>query len=359
MGAQKSGKTGKDADTAAATAANSYSKYKIATLGSHSALQILYGAKQEGFSTIAICEKGRERPYQNYKVADEIILVDKFRDTVKLQQRLLKENAILIPHGTFFEAFNNEEFSKLKVPYFGNKGILRWEADRMLQREWLKRAGLTLPKIYERPEDIDGPVIAKFYGARGGKGFFLARTPQEFRKKIAEREGHAHLIQEYIVGAPIYVHYFYSPITNELEVMSFDKRYESNVDSIGRIAAKDQLDMGLETSYNITGNVPLVVRESLLPEIFRMGEAVVKASRTLDKDGRGIFGPFSLETVITPDLKFFVFEISARIVAGTNLYMEGSQYTLLKYGEPMSTGRRIAREIKEAIMQGKLSKILD
>src|SRR3989338_2342385 len=334
-------------------------KIKIATLGSHSALQILHGAKQEGFSTIVICEKGRERPYESYKVADKIILVDDFRDTQKIQRQLLEENAVLIPHGTFLEVFELKEFEKLKVPYFGNKGILKWEADRMMQREWLKRAGLTLPMIYNKPEEIDGPVIIKFYRARGGKGFFLARSPQEFHKKIKEREARAYIIQEYIIGAPIYIHYFYSPITDELEVMSFDKRYESNVDSIGRIAAKDQLDLGLETSYNITGNVPLVVRESLLPQVFRMGEAAVKASRTLDGDGKGLFGPFSLETVLTPDLKFYVFEISARIVAGTNLYMNGSPYTDARYGEPMSTGRRIAREIKKAIKEGKLGKILN
>ena len=113
--------------------------YKIATIGSHSALQILYGAKQEGFSTIAICEKGRERPYQSFKVADKIIMVDKFNETIKLKQQLLDEKAILIPHGTFFDAFKLEELEKLKVPYFGNKKILKWEADRMLQREWLKR----------------------------------------------------------------------------------------------------------------------------------------------------------------------------------------------------------------------------
>ena len=350
-------KTGKKSD--------SHDRYKIATIGSHSALQILYGAKQEGFFTIAICEKGREQPYKSYGVADRIIIVDKFKEVLQpqKQEELIKENAILIPHGTFLEAFGIEEVEKLKVPYFGNKGILKWEADRMKQRDWLRKAGLTLPKIYEKPEDIDGPVIVKFYGARGGKGFFLARSSEEFYRKIKGREAkgevRAYIIQEYIIGAPIYIHYFYSSLTGELEVMSFDKRYESNVDSIGRIAAKDQLDLGLETSYNITGNVPIVVRESLLPEIFRMGEAAVKASRTLNGDGKGIYGPFSLETVITPELKFFVFEISARIVAGTNLYTEGSPYTILKYGEPMSTGRRIAREIKDAIKQNKLKAILN
>ena len=52
-------------------------------------------------------------------------------------------------------------------------------------------------------------------------------------------------------------------------------------------------------------------------------------------------------------------EISARIVAGTNLFIEGSPYSDLLYNEPMSTGRRIAREIKNAIKENKLKEILD
>ena len=56
--------------------------------------------------------------------------------------------------------------------------------------------------------------------------------------------------------------------------------------------------MSVETSYTITGNIPLVVRESLLTQIFDMGEQVVKASQSLDP--MGLTGPFCLETVITP-----------------------------------------------------------
>src|SRR3989338_3651119 len=333
--------------------------YTIATLGSHSALQILKGAKDEGFSTIAICEKGREKPYRSFRVADEVITLNSFSELPKIDGKLKERNAILIPHGTYTGVLSHEAIENLDVNYFGNRKILRWEYDRTMQREWLKKAGLTLPKIFKTPEEIDRPAIIKFFGAHGGKGFFLAKTPEEFYRKMRAKEAKKYVIQEYIIGAPIYIHYFYSLLNDELEVMSFDNRYESNVDSIGRIAAKDQLDMGLETSYNITGNVPMVVRESLLPEIFRMGRAVVKASKTLDGDGKGIYGPFSLETVITPELKFFVFEISARIVAGTNLYTESSPYTVLRYKEPMSTGRRIAREIKRAIEQNNLSLILN
>ena len=72
----------------------------------------------------------------------------------------------------------------------------------------------------------------------------------------------------------------------------------------------------------------------------------------------GLFGPFCLETVLTPEEDIVVFEISARIVAGTNPYVEGSPYTALRYKDPMSTGRRIAREIKNAIKANNLKKVL-
>jgi 5-formaminoimidazole-4-carboxamide-1-(beta)-D-ribofuranosyl 5'-monophosphate synthetase len=328
----------------------------VCTLASHSALQILKGAHDEGFETIGICERKNAKVYRSFKVADDLILVDSFSKLVGLDKELVKKNAVLIPHGSLLNSLSITQIKKLKTHYYGNKNVLEWESSRDLQRKWLAKAGLTLPRIYRLPEDIDGPVITKFDGAGGGKGYFLAHTPTEFKQKmIALPNDKAHVIQEYIVGAPVYIHYFYSSLTNELEIMGFDKRYESNADSVGRIAAKDQIDLNIETSYNITGNLPLVVRESLLGQIFDMGLKVIKASKLID--GRGLFGPFCLETVITPDLEFYVFEISARIVAGTNPYINGSPYTDLRYNEPMSTGRRIAREIKIAAEKNRLEDI--
>lgn len=334
--------------------------YKIATLGSHTALQILKGAKDEGFKTVCICEKGRERPYISYGVADEIITVDNFKDYFRIEPKLIEQNAIIIPHGSFVAYLGHDKVKNIKAMHYGTKGILEWESNRTMERKWLVKAGIKVPKIFAKPEEIDCPVIVKFHGARGGKGYFLANTPEEFheRYKIYEdKKDHAdYAIQEYIVGVPVYTHYFYSRITGELEVMSFDKRYESNADSVGRIAAKDQVDVGIRTTYTITGNVPIVLRESLLPEIFEMGERAVKTSQEL-VDG-GLFGPFCLEGVIDPELNYYVFEISARIVAGTNPYIDGSPYTWLRYNEPMSTGRRLARDIKMAIEQDQIEKVL-
>ena len=334
--------------------------YKIATIGSHTALQILKGAKDEGFSTIVVCEKGRTKPYESYGVADEIIEIDNFKDFFSIEQELIDKNAIIIPHGSFIAYLGAENVQKIKAMHYGTKGILEWESDRSKEREWLLDADIKLPRIFKKPENIDRPVIIKFHGAHGGKGYFIANTPEEFYERYKEYEGKKghedYVIQEYIVGVPVYSHYFYSRVNDELEVMGFDKRYESNADSIGRIAAQDQIDANIHTTYTITGNVPIVLRESLLPQIFDMGQRVIDSSRKI-VDG-GLFGPFCLEGIIDPELNYYVFEISARIVAGTNPYTHGSPYTWLRYDEPMSTGRRMARDIKQAIESDQIEKVL-
>ena len=140
--------------------------------------------------------------------------------------------------------------------------------------------------------------------------------------------------------------------------MSIDKRYETNVDSLGRIPAKNQRGLNIEPSFEVVANIPLAIRESLLAEAVSMAERVVKTSQRL-MPSKGLFGPFCLETIITSAEEIYVIEISARIVAGTNCFIDGSPYTYLNYSEPMSTGRRIAREIKNAIKSNKLKEVLD
>ena len=331
---------------------------KIVTIGSHSALQILKGAKDEGFGTIVVCVKGTEEPYRSFKVADTIISINSYNDFEKIQDQLVKEKAILIPHASFIAYMGFERVEHLKIPYFGNKKILRYEADRNLQRVWLKNSGINVPHIFKDYRDIDRSAIIKFHGAKGGLGYFIAKNPHDFKKKMkGYQKDQRYVIQEYIVGVPVYAHYFYSPLTDELEILSFDKRYESNVDSLGRISARDQLALAnVDPSYVIIGNMPLVVRESLLPKLFEIGRNVVEESKKFASPG--LFGPFSLEMIIRPDMEIVVFEISARIVAGTNPYVFGSPYSWLRYNEPMSTGRRIAREIKRALQTKQTHKLL-
>ena len=45
--------------------------YTIATLGSHSALQILKGARDEGFRTLAVANRDTERLYRSFAFVDD------------------------------------------------------------------------------------------------------------------------------------------------------------------------------------------------------------------------------------------------------------------------------------------------
>lgn len=330
--------------------------YTIATLGSHSALQILKGAKDEGFKTLAIHTPQMASLYRRFSFIDEFIEISSYKE-FHLVQKKLRKNVILIPHGSFVAYLGIKGNKQISLPYFGNKKVLDWEADREKQREWLDKAGLVLPKQYKENDKIEFPVIVKSFGAAGGKGYFIAKNKGDLNKKLKRFGNSPFIIQQYIIGVPLYIHYFYSPLINRIEILGMDRRYETNADGIGRIPSLDQ-PRDLEPSFVVVGNSPLVLRESMLKEAFTMGEDVIAASKQLI-DKKGLLGPFCLETIITSDQKMYVIEVSCRIVAGTNLFVDGSPYSSLHFNEPMSTGRRIAREIKEAIKKNKLPTIID
>lgn len=330
--------------------------YTIATLGSHSALQILKGAKDEGFKTLLITTPDRVDFYKQYTFIDKIITPDDFS---QLEKKLVNPKTIIIPHGSFVAYLGIKENKKMTLPYFGNKKVLDWEADRKRQRQWLKEAKILLPKQHDDIKQINKfPIIVKSYGAAGGQGYFFAKDKNDFFQRMKIFKAQKFIIQEYLIGVTAYFHYFYSSLRKKLEIMSMDRRYETNADAIGRIPVDEQAGLFIDPSYVVVGNIPLVIRESLLPEVYSMGERVVVASKKLI-GGKGLYGPFCLETIITPEQKIYVMEISCRIVAGTNLFINGSPYADLNYAEPMSTGRRIAREIKLAMQEKKLNLILD
>ncbi len=331
----------------------------VATLGSHSALQILKGARDEGLTNLVVVPGGREALYRRYSFVDELWTIDSYEAFSSIEDRLIEHGAVVVPHGSFVAHLGRETNERLRVGYYGNKAVLRWEAERDLQRQWLQAAGVPLPAEYASPEAVDRwPVIIKQHGAAGGSGYVLAKDRDTLHRRIEELGATAYAIQEYAVGVTLYVHYFQSVMQDRLEILSMDRRYETNVDALGRLPHALQAAIDPIPSYVVVGNSPLVLRESLLETAYEMGERTVAASRQLI-DQRGLWGPFCLETILTPDMQFHVIEISCRIVAGTNLFVNGSPYAALWFDEPMSTGRRIAREIRQAHNRGELAAIID
>jgi len=336
----------------------------IATLGSHCSLQVLKGAKDEGLKTILVCEKKREKLYRRFPFIDELILVDNFVDVLEPRhQSILEQNdAILIPHGTLIAQMSSEQIESIKTPIFGNKWILRWESDRTMKEKLMREAKLPVPKPVLNSKDIDKLVIVKRQGAAGGKGYFLAATPDDYDKKRNQLISQGIIsndetlyIQEYAAGVLAYLQFFYSPLKEELEFFGADQRHESDIEGMARIPSEQQLKSNKVPSFNVIGNSPIVLRESLLDEAYTMGENFVEASKRIVSPGMN--GPFCIEGVYDENAKFTSFEFSARIVAGTNIYMDGSPYYSLLFNESMSMGRRIAREIKTAKDTNQLDKI--
>ena len=135
--------------------ASEYTDPKIGVLGSHSALEIMDGAKDEDFETVVYCQKGREVPYQRFnRIADEIKIVKKFKDMASpANQKLMRENnTIIVPHRslTAYLGYDILE-NKLKVPIFGNRKLFQAEERENKRNQYylLKKAGVQWAMIFE------------------------------------------------------------------------------------------------------------------------------------------------------------------------------------------------------------------
>ena len=334
----------------------------ITTLCSHSSLQIFHGARTEGFPTLGISVGAPPRFYDAFPRArpDRFLSVARVADLSGAVGPLRDAGSVLIPHGSFVEYLGPEAFGKLDVPVFGNRAVLGWESDRRKEREWLESAGVSMPARFEDASEVDGPVIVKYYGAKGGKGFYLAKNREALRDF---RPTGPYVIQEYVLGTRYYMHFFYSPLSDRgyrvghgsLELLGMDRRDEANIDELYKLGAQEELlRAGIRPTFVVTGNVPVVLRESLLGAAFDVGARIVE--RSIELFG-GMVGPFCVEGIMTEELEFKVFEISTRIVAGTNLFVSGSPYSdLIEPG--LSTGRRIAQELARARASGRLAEVL-
>lgn len=337
-------------------------KPTVATLCSHSSLQIFHGARREGLSTLGLCVGPPARFYDAFPLArpDRFLSVDRVADLPRVADTIKAAGGILIPHGSFVEYLGPERFQKMDVPVFGNRAVIAWESDRRKEREWLEGANVLMPRRYEDASEVDGPVIVKYYGAKGGKGFFLAKNAKALEEF---RPTGPYVIQEYVLGTRYYMHFFYSPLSDRgyrvghgsLELLGMDRRDEANIDELYKLGAQEELmRAGIRPTFVVTGNVPVILRESLLPKVFETAARIVE--RSIELFG-GMVGPFCVEGIMTEELEFKVFEISTRIVAGTNLFVSGSPYS--DYIEPgLSTGRRIAQEIVRARNEDRLAEVL-
>jgi len=334
----------------------------IAVLASHSALDVLDGAKEEGFRTIAVAKKGRERAYREFPVVDKLIVLDDYKDILKIVDELRREDAVFVPNRSFAVYVGYDAIERqFPVPIFGNRYLLKWE-ERVGPFNYyrlLDEAGIRRPRTF-RLDEVDRPVIVKMPEAerRVERGFFIARDRDDLLKK-AKRLSEAGIIrledlenasiEELVLGAHFNANYFYSAVRRRLELHSFDRRIQSDLDGVYRLPAREQLELDPEVRYVEVGHEPATIRESLLEKVFDAAKRLVPP---------GVIGPFTLQFIVTPQLDLVVYDVAPRIGGGTNVYIGvGGQYSKLYWGRPISIGKRIAIEIKEAVERGMLSEI--
>ena len=351
---------------------NNYSDVRIGVLGSHSALEIMDGAKDEGFQTIVFCQKGRETPYQRFgRIADEIIILNKFKDmaSAKIQKKLRESNTIIVPHRSLTAYLGYKVIENtFKVPIFGNRKLFQAEERTAKKGQYylLDKAKIKYPKLFKDPKRINRPCIVKVQEKNRPleRAFFTVSSYKDYKEKsevkikqgiISRKDLERSSIEELVIGTYMNFNFFHTPISNQVDFIGIERRLQTNIHDYNALPAKQQLDINIDIQNIEVGHTPASIRESLLEKVIRMGDKFVA---TVKKEyAPGIIGPFSLQSVITKDLELIVYDVSLR-VPGNPIVATTSPYTKYQYGETFGVGRRIAMEIKRAQEEGRLDEVV-
>ncbi|MDI9644375.1 MAG: formate--phosphoribosylaminoimidazolecarboxamide ligase family protein [Candidatus Verstraetearchaeota archaeon] len=344
----------------------------IGTLGSHSALDIADGAKEQGFRTVVVCQKGRELPYKTYRrVVDHTIVLEKFSEIAShgVQEELRRRNTLFVPHRAFSTYVSYEVIEEgFLLPIIGNRMMLRSEERWAPKNQYylLEKAGIRQPRKFRSPSEIDTLAIVKVQEAKRKieRAFFTAMDERDFWRKVEERvskgiitreDAEKAVIEEYVVGTYFNFNYFYSPLSGEVEFMGIDRRLQTNLHDFVSLPAKQQLDIDIPLQNIEIGHMGATIRESMLEKVLENGIKFAKAA--MEEYPPGIIGPFALQGAVNKDQEIVIFDVSPR-VPGSPVIGTTSPYARYLYGRPMSVGQRIALEVKEAIETNRLKEIV-
>ena len=351
---------------------NDYNDIRIGVLGSHSALEVMDGAKEENFETTVYCQKGREGPYQRFgRIADEIVVLDKFKDmtSAKIQKKLRDSNTIVVPHRSLtvylgYDALENS----FKVPIFGNRKLFQAEERTAKRNQYflLEKAKIKYPKLFRDPKKINKPCIVKVQEKNRPleRAFFTVSSYKDYKEKsdakikqglISKKDLEKASIEELAIGTYMNFNFFHTPISEQVDFIGIERRLQTNVHDYNALPARQQMDIDIDLQNIEVGHTPASIRESLLEKVFKMGDKFVAAVKK--EYPPGIIGPFSLQSVITKDLELVVYDVSLR-VPGNPIVATTSPYTKYQYGKTFGVGRRIAMEIKRAYDEDRLDEIV-
>lgn len=355
----------------------------IGVLGSHSALDVCLGAKQEDLRTLVITQKGRNKTYDTYYktdgdigCVDETILLEKFADILSNRtiEKLIEDHVIFVPHRSFEVYINDyDAIEKLfNVPMFGNRYLLKIE-ERVIkpnQYDLLKEAGIRYPLQFKNPKDIDRLCLVKVLEKNRvfERAFFMVENYEDYQQKVeqklknkvfSEEQLKSAIIEEYVLGVHVNFNFFYSPLNQRLELLGTDTRRQTNFEGYTKLPAQyqDEIQKKIPIHYEEAGHIAVTVLESMLNQVFEIGAQFVKASKKIVPPG--VIGPFALQSIIIPGppkKDIVVIDVSPRVPGSPGII--ATPYSSYLFGKPITIGRRIAMEIKQALKDGELDKIV-
>jgi len=153
----------------------------IGTLGSHTALNIFKGAKEEGFRTVCVCKEKDAIMYRKFGLADEMIIVADFKELIaqRVQERLRKLNVVLIPHGSFTAHLSTGQLTRdLHVPMFGNRELLHIEPAERSRRHGCAKPGLSFRPPSSLPMTLTGSPSRSCRAHREEEDISLPHPPK-------------------------------------------------------------------------------------------------------------------------------------------------------------------------------------
>ena len=273
---------------------NNYSDIKIGVLGSHSALEIMDGAKDENFQTKVYCQKGREEPYQRFsRIADEIKILNKFKDMASSQnQKELRDSStIIVPHRslTVYLGYKTIE-NTFKVPIFGNRKLFQAEERTAKKGQYylLEKARIKYPKLFKDPKKINRPCIVKVKEKNRPleRAFFTVSSYKDYKEKsetkikqgiIAKKDLEKASIEELAIGTYMNFNFFHTPISDQVDFIGIERRLQTNIHDYNALPAKQQLDIDIDIQNIEVGHTPASIRESLLEKVSKIGNKIVSA----------------------------------------------------------------------------------
>ncbi len=352
----------------------------IGSVGSHSNLDVCLGAIDEEFGNFTIAKKGRASPYtglfrertqgkRTVGCVQNVYEVDDWKDMAKPEciDWMRERNGVGVLNRSLGVYMRNKKgttenaydlIKSIGTPFLGNVEIFQAEErDPRFRLKYnqdflLEKAGIPVPRKIDSPEEIrDGePVMVKaamFGSARDfARDFPVAYNTQEYYDKLEEAvnrvsDDKKEMVREAFLGAPIVeyipektgpinLNFFYSPTWDDLELLGTDTR--------------TQFLNGEERTH-----IPISLRESLYQQVDEMGRALLETVPKYYPGGIGLCFAIQCMGAQKEEKLLAIDTCYSRPAGSPDIYNTPPSY--YTHRKPVSYGRRIAMEVRDALEQ--------